>query len=53
MTKIKIISGITMSLDGFTAGHNQSFEKPFGDNFDSDVLDRWMFVEPEKHNRPK
>jgi dihydrofolate reductase len=37
-----------MSLDGFTAGVNQSFEKPFGDNFDADILDRWMFAEPEK-----
>jgi len=37
MSKIKVTSGITMSLDGFTAGANQSFEKPFGDNFDSDL----------------
>jgi len=35
-----------MALDGFTAGLNQSFEKPFGDNFDSNLLDRWMFAEP-------
>ena len=42
-----------MTLDGFTAGLNQSFEKPFGDNFDSDLLDRWMFAEPEKHNHKK
>ena len=42
-----------MSLDGFAAGHNQSFEKPFGDNFDSDLLDRWMFAEPEKHKHKK
>ncbi len=42
-----------MSLDGFVAGLNQSFEKPFGDNFDSDLLDRWMFAEPEKHNHKK
>lgn len=44
---------MTMSLDGFTAGSNQSFEKPFGDNFDSDLLDRWMFAEPEKHKHTK
>lgn len=44
---------MTMSLDGFVAGPNQSFEKPFGDNFDSDLLDRWMFAEPEKHNHKK
>ena len=42
-----------MSLDGFTAGVNQSFEKPFGDNFDSDLLDRWMFAEPEKEKHKK
>jgi dihydrofolate reductase len=53
MNKIKVTSGITMSLDGFTAGLNQSFEKPFGDNFDSDLLDRWMFAEPEKHKHKK
>jgi len=53
MNKIKVTSGMTMSLDGFTAGVNQSFEKPFGDNFDAELLDRWMFAEPEKHNHKK
>src|SRR5258708_11718250 len=53
MSKIKVTSGMAMSLDGFTAGLNQSFEKPFGDNFDSDLLDRWMFAEPEKHKHKK
>lgn len=53
MSKTKVTSGITMSLDGFTAGVNQSFEKPFGDNFDSDLLDRWMFAEPEKYKHKK
>jgi dihydrofolate reductase len=42
-----------MSLDGFTAGHNQTFEKPFGDKFDSDLLDRWMFDEVEKKYHTK
>lgn len=42
-----------MSLDGFTAGVNQSFEKPFGENFDADLLDRWMFAEPEKKKHTK
>jgi len=51
--KTKVTSGMMMSLDGFTAGLNQSFEKPFGDNFDSDLLDRWMFDEPEKHKHKK
>jgi dihydrofolate reductase len=49
----KITSGLTISLDGFGAGLNQSFEKPFGDNFDSDLLDRWMFAEPEKDKHKK
>jgi len=53
MNKIKVTSGITMTLDGFTAGLNQSFEKPFGDNFDSDLLHRWMLAEPEKHKHIK
>jgi len=44
---------MAMSLDGFTAGLNQSFEKPFGDNFDLDLLERWMFAEPEKHKHKK
>ena len=49
----KITSGLTISLDGFGAGLNQTFEKPFGDNFDSDLLDRWMFAEPEKQKHKK
>ncbi|MGC4232093.1 MAG: dihydrofolate reductase family protein [Niabella sp.] len=53
MKKTKVTSGLTVSLDGFAAGHNQTFEKPFGDNFDSDLLDRWMFSEPEKHKHKK
>jgi dihydrofolate reductase len=53
MNKSKVTSGMTMSLDGFTAGVNQSFVNPFGDNFDSDLLDSWMFAEPEKHNHTK
>ena len=53
MNKTKVTSGLTISLDGFGAGVNQSFEHPFGDNFDSDLLDRWMFAEPEKHKHKK
>jgi dihydrofolate reductase len=53
MQKTQVTSGITMSLDGFTAGLNQSFEKPFGDNFSSDLLDNWLFAEPEKHKHKK
>lgn len=53
MKKAKVTSGLTISLDGYGAGPNQSFEKPFGDNFDADLLDRWMFSEPEKHKHKK
>jgi len=53
MEKTKVTCGLTISLDGFAAGHSQSFEKPFGENFDSDLLDRWMFSEPERQNIKK
>jgi dihydrofolate reductase len=53
MSHIKVTSGMTVTLDGFTAGLNQSFEQPFGDNFDADILDRWMFAEPERHKHKK
>ncbi|MGN6211122.1 dihydrofolate reductase family protein [Parafilimonas sp.] len=53
MAKTKVTSGLTITLDGFGAGLNQGFDKPFGDNFDSDLLDRWMFEEPEKHKHKK
>lgn len=49
----KVTSGLTISLDGFGAGIHQSFEKPFGDNFDADLLERWMFAEPEKSRHQK
>jgi len=44
----KVTCGISMSLDAFVAGPNQSFEKPFGD-IPENVLHHWMFDEPEKH----
>ena len=53
MNNVKITAGLTISLDGFGAGVNQSFEKPFGDNFDANLLDNWMFAEPEKHKHKK
>jgi len=40
MEKANVTAGLTISLDGYGAGHNQSFERPFGDNFDADLLDR-------------
>ncbi len=53
MNNGKVTSGMAMTLDGFTSGHNQTFEKPFGDNFDLNLLDRWMFAEPEKHKHTR
>ena len=53
MNKTKVTAGLTITLDGFGAGVNQSFEHPFGDNFDADILDRWMFSEPEKEKHKK
>lgn len=53
MNNQKVTAGLTISLDGFGAGNNQTFEKPFGDNFDSDLLDDWMFAEPEKNKHTK
>ncbi len=50
---MKVSSGMSMSVDGFTAGVNQSFEHPFGDNFDQNLLERWMFAKPEKHKHKK
>lgn len=44
----KVICGIATSLDGFVAGPNMTEEKPFGD-MPEDILHRWMFEEPEKH----
>src|SRR3954463_15314921 len=53
MSDYKVTTSQTMSLDGFSSGVNQSFENPFGDNFSSDLLDRWMFAEPEKQKHEK
>lgn len=53
MNTPKVTSGLTISLDGYGAGHNQTFERPFGDTFEPKLLDRWMFAEPEKHQHKK
>lgn len=53
MTKPIVSAGLTITLDGFGAGVNQSFEHPFGDNFDANLLDQWMFAEPEKDKHTK
>lgn len=53
MKNPKITSGLTITLDGFAAGNNQTLENPFGNNFDAELLDRWMFAEPEKEKHKK
>ncbi len=53
MSTTKVTAGIAMSIDGFTSSFNQTFEKPFGDNFDPDLLRRWMFAEPEKQSHKR
>jgi dihydrofolate reductase len=42
----KVTAGIAVSLDGFTAGPNQSLEKPFGDVPEGGLV-RWMVEQPE------
>ena len=44
----KVKCSIAVSLDGYVAGLNQSFEKPMGD-IPENLLHHWMFDEPEKH----
>jgi hypothetical protein len=38
----KVTCDVSVSVDGFTAGPNQSLDKPFGEGVD-DRLHRWMF----------
>jgi dihydrofolate reductase len=42
----KVTCDMSMSVDGFVAGPNQSPDKPFGEGVD-DRLHRWMFEQPE------
>jgi dihydrofolate reductase len=42
----RITCDMSVSVDGFTAGPNQSADKPFGDG-PVDRLHRWMFEQPE------
>lgn len=44
----KVISAVTLSVDGFVAGHGMTEQHPFGD-IDENLLHGWMFDEPEKH----
>jgi hypothetical protein len=54
MSETKVTCSIAITLDGFAAAINQTFKKPFGDNFNQNLLlHRWMFEEPEKHKHKK
>ncbi|MEE2522098.1 dihydrofolate reductase family protein [Pseudarthrobacter sp. J75] len=43
----RVTCDLTMSIDGFVAGPNQSPEEPLGRG--GEDLHRWMFEEPEAH----
>ncbi|MBC7762441.1 MAG: dihydrofolate reductase, partial [Candidatus Saccharibacteria bacterium] len=43
----RVTIDITISLDGFVAGPNQSVENPIGEN--GDRLHRWMFEAAAKN----
>lgn len=45
----KVFCSISISLDGFVAGPNQSLEKPFGDGLENEQLHRWMFEQPDRN----
>jgi dihydrofolate reductase len=44
----KIVCDISISADGYSAGHNQTEEHPFGD-IDESRLHAWMFDTPEEN----
>jgi dihydrofolate reductase len=44
----KIVCDISISADGFSAGRNQTQERPFGDA-DESILHAWMFDTPEEN----
>jgi dihydrofolate reductase len=48
----KVTCGVTMSLDGFVAGHNMTLENPFGD-ISPQVLMSWQFDESEDNKAEK
>jgi dihydrofolate reductase len=45
----KVTADMSISVDGFAAGPNQSLDKPFGDGLEGEQLHRWMFEEREQH----
>jgi dihydrofolate reductase len=44
----KIICDVSVSLDGYSAGTDQSLEHPFGERF-GERLHRWMFEQAEEN----
>ncbi len=46
----KVTCDVSISLDGYSAGPNQTAEKPFGDGV-NDRLHRWMFEDAEANQR--
>ena len=44
----KVVCDISISADGYSAGHNQTEERPFGDG-DTSTLHAWMFETPEEN----
>ena len=43
-----VVCDISVSADGYSAGHNQTEERPFGDG-DTSMLHAWMFETPEEN----
>jgi dihydrofolate reductase len=44
----RVVCDISVSADGYSAGRNQTLERPFGDA-DESVLHSWMFDTPEEN----
>src|SRR4051794_23337970 len=44
----KVVCNISISADGFSAGNNQTEERPFGEA-DESILHAWMFDTPEEN----
>ena len=44
----KVLGNISISADGYSAGPNQTEERPFGD-VDESLLHGWMFDTPEEN----
>jgi dihydrofolate reductase len=45
---MSVVCDISVSADGYSAGHNQTEERPFGDG-DTSMLHAWMFDTPDEN----